>query len=727
MNRVGAVYRDQSRISGHHDRRDDLDRFAELGIAALRYPVLWERIAPDAPDMLEWAWTDHRLDALRGLGIRPIAGLVHHGSGPRYTDLLDPGFASGLAAFAGRVAERYPWIDDWTPVNEPVTTARFSALYGHWHPHQRDERAFWHALLNQVDAIRLAMRAIRKVNPAARLIQTDDLGRSWATVPLRHQAAFDNSRRWMSWDLLCGMVVPEHALWDRIDQFGFGDRLRTIAADPCPPDVIGINHYLTSDRFLDHRLRRYPPDSIGGNGEQRFADIAAVRVLEPPPAGLRGALRDAWARYGIPLAVTEVHNGCTRDEQMRWMAEAWNIALELRGDGLAIEAVTSWSLLGSNGWDTLLTAPGKYEAGAFDVSGGAPRSTAVAAMLAELAATEMTGGVKSGSSVAVKSALPSHPALAGAGWWRRPIRLLHGSVHRRAPMRDHGPVSHAATPAPLLICGATGTLGQALARSCRHRDLAHVLTARAELDLNDEASIERALERYQPWAVINAAGWVRVEAAEGDPQACLDANYHGAALLARTSAAAGLPTVSFSSDLVFDGAKGSPYDEADTPCATGVYGTSKVLAEQAIAALAGSHLVVRTAAFFSPDDPYNFAMQRYEALRSGRSVEAAPNRIISPTYVPHLCDAVLDLIIDRETGIWHLSNGSALTWREFASRIATQCGYEATASGEDPHASQAAPLENTALTSCRGSLLPPLDQAIAEFSSTVSRLARYAT
>jgi dTDP-4-dehydrorhamnose reductase len=95
-----------------------------------------------------------------------------------------------------------------------------------------------------------------------------------------------------------------------------------IADDPCPPDIIGINHYLTSDRFLDHRPQRYR-HVRSANRDTAFVDTEAVRVLDPPPAGLEGALREAWDRYGIPLAITEVHNGCTRDEQMRWMREAW--------------------------------------------------------------------------------------------------------------------------------------------------------------------------------------------------------------------------------------------------------------------------------------------------------------------------------------------------------------------------------------------------------------------
>ena len=161
-------------------------------------------------------------------------------------------------------------------------------------------------------------------------------------MALREQVLFDNLRRWAGWDLLCGRVTPDHPMWRRIADAGLGDRLRAIADDPCPPDVIGINHYLTSDRFLDHRLPRYPAHVRGGNDRQAYCDLEAVRVLEPGPPGLEGALREAWSRYAIPLAVTEAHNGCTREEQMRWMEEAWATATRLRAEGVTIQAVTNW-------------------------------------------------------------------------------------------------------------------------------------------------------------------------------------------------------------------------------------------------------------------------------------------------------------------------------------------------------------------------------------------------
>jgi dTDP-4-dehydrorhamnose reductase len=177
VNRVGDQYFDQLEQNGHATRLDDLNLFAELGVSAMRYPILWERTAPNGPKQADWSWADERLGRMQELGIRPIVGLVHHGSGPRHTSLIDPTFAPGLAEFAQAFADRYPWVEHYTPVNEPLTTARFSGLYGHWYPHGRDDLTFMRALLTQCRAVALSMAAIRKVNPKAQLIQTEDLVR----------------------------------------------------------------------------------------------------------------------------------------------------------------------------------------------------------------------------------------------------------------------------------------------------------------------------------------------------------------------------------------------------------------------------------------------------------------------------------------------------------------------------------------------------------------------
>src|ERR671912_1225519 len=91
-NRAGDRWFDQMARCGHDARPEDLDRIAALGVRTLRYPVLWERVAPESMADCDWRWSDERLARLRHLGIRPIVGLLHHGSGPSYTSLIDPRF-----------------------------------------------------------------------------------------------------------------------------------------------------------------------------------------------------------------------------------------------------------------------------------------------------------------------------------------------------------------------------------------------------------------------------------------------------------------------------------------------------------------------------------------------------------------------------------------------------------------------------------------------------------
>jgi dTDP-4-dehydrorhamnose reductase len=412
VNRVGDRYFDQIARSGHDERLEkDLELFAALGLKTLRYPLLWERLAPGAHRCPDWGETDRAMEKLQELGITPIVGLVHHGSGPRFTSLIDPCFAERLADYASMVAQRYRWIEMWTPINEPLTTARFAGLYGLWYPHARSDYAFVRAFINQCLGIRASMAAVSRVNPASRLIQTEDLGRIYSTPSLRHQADFENHRRWLTFDVLCGRVDRAHAMWDYLVANGASPaELDSFVDEPCVPGVVGINHYLTSERFLDDRVELYPEHLRGGNGRDAYVDVEAVRVLEDGIAAHLGVLREAWARYSLPMALTEVHLGCTSDEQLRWLDEAWRAALELRAEGGTVVGVTVWALLGSRGWDCLLARDGgTYEPGVFDTSSGEPRSTPLAEMVRALA---QTGHFE-------------HPALEVAPWWREAGRISY--------------------------------------------------------------------------------------------------------------------------------------------------------------------------------------------------------------------------------------------------------------------------------------------------------------
>lgn len=699
VNRVEDRFCDQNRLTGHEDRIEDLQLFADLGVKALRYPVLWERAGPERPGEYDFSWSDERIGELRRLGIRPILGLLHHGSGPHFTSLVDPDMPRLFGDYALAVAQRYPHVEDWTPVNEPLTTARFAGLYGHWFPHGRNEDTFLRCLVTEIEATIAAMKAVRTVNPHARLIQTDDLGDTYGTPRMQPLVDHYNARRWLGWDMLTGQVGPNHYYWPWIEKAGLGDRVRAIVDEPCPPDIIGVNHYVTSDRFVDHRLRRYPDLK---RPEAGFHDFTATRVMDPAPPGLESVLRQAWERYGIPLAVTESHLGCTREEQMRWLAEGWSTCLRLREEGVDIRALTGWALLGNYDWCSLLTVPANhYEGGAFDIRPGKPRATALTKVL------KAFGGHED-----ARQWLDSHPAMGRAGWWRRDIRLEHAPyvwTDREMHMTEErvGP--------PILITGASGTLGQALARACELRGLDYVLTDRIACAIDDPQSIAAALDHHRPWAVINAAGWVRVDDAEGEREACFRANALGAELLARACAERGIRYTVFSSDLVFDGAKNDAYVEDDAPRPLNVYGASKAAAEAQVLKALPEALVIRTAAFFSPFDAHNFAFWVERELRAGRPVSAAEGYVVTPTFVPDLVHASLDLLIDEEQGVWHLTNQEPVSWFDFGRRVAdtmnldpklvrparpSELGWRARRPAYVP------------LGSSHGQLLPKLDDAL---------------
>lgn len=700
VNRVGDRYLDQMRSSGVDHRLDDLDRLAALGIRRMRFPLLWERTAPNGPASADWRWAEERLERLRALGVQPIAGLLHHGSGPPHTSLVDPKFPALLAEYAGAVAQRFPDLAAYTPVNEPLTTARFSGLYGIWYPHGRSDREFVRCLLGEVQGTVLAMRAIRRVNPRAQLVQTEDLGYTTAAAPkLQYQADFDNGRRWLAFDLLCGRVGRDHPFWDYLRHHGAGeDELLALLDAPCPPDIVGINTYVTSERFLDDRLSLYPEHLRGGNGRDAYADIETARVHGAHLGGFAARLREACERYELPVAITEVHLGCTREEQMRWLHQAWGAAQKLRDEGLDVRAVTVWAAFGTYDWDSLVTREqGHYEPGLFDVRGGDPRPTGLAALASDLG----------------HGRTPTHPVLEGPGWWQRDLR--HTYPH-------HGELeSLAVIGKPLLITGATGTLGRAYARLCDVRGLPYKLLTRQDMDIADPDSVAAALDRWQPWAVVNTAGYVRVDDAESDPRNWRE-NVEGPLVLARACADRGVRLMSFSSDLVFDGRKSEPYVETDPTGPLCAYGRTKAEAEQRILVAAPDTLMVRTAAFFGPWDKHNFVTLALAAMRRGEPWHAAHDQWVSPTYVPHLVQTSLDMLVDGERGLWHLANRGAVSWYELAQLAAEAAGLDRSL----VHARSGAELGQvacrprySALESARGTVMPTLEAGLERYLDEV--------
>lgn len=697
VTRIGETIIDQVQRTGHSDRIDDLILLADMGIKTIRYPVIWERVAPHSLHSPDWSWTDERLLKLKELGINPILGLLHHGSGPRYCSTLDSSFPETFAEYARMVAERYPWATHYTPVNEPLTTARFSGLYGIWYPHRKSAGEFSKILLNQIRGTILAMKAIQQINPDAILIQTEDLGKTYSTPALKYQADFENELRWITNDLLTGSLEPEGIIWKFFRDAGIEESvLIEFLTNNFPPSICGYNHYVTSERYLDEDVSKYPTRYHGGNDKNTYADVEAVRVGVKSHGGFYPLLKEASERHNLPLALTEVHLDCTREEQLRWLMEAYHTGIRLKKEGHDFRAITTWASCGIYDWNTLLTKrTGYYETSVYDFRMQKPRPTLLKNCIKSLTSEgEYT-----------------HPVLEVEGWWNRPVKQLYASSQtNEKPIIEK--FRNYRCKHPVLITGDTGTLGRCLAWSCEIRGIPYILTNRSTLDITDHISVRRCIEVYQPWAIINAAGYVDVNKAELDPEACFRANLFGPTILAEICAENNIKFVSFSTDLVFDGSKNSPYDENDTTSPMNIYGLSKAEAERRVLDSYPEALMIRTSAFFSGFDEFNFVSKSIQAALQKSEFIAAKDVIVSPTFVPDLVHATLDLLLDDAHGIWHINNDGEISWYDLAREAVRLAKLdEAYILPSCNHFK--IPMPNySALTSTKGMLMPGLDASL---------------
>lgn len=410
-----TTVRDQGAETGLDVRLDDAERIAALGVTASRTPALWERVAPDDPHECDFREPARRLDALRAAGIEPIVTLLHHGSGPQYTDLLDPAFPLWFAEYAEAAARRFPWVRRWTPINEPLTTARFATLYGVWFPNLRDDRAFGRAMINQTLAQQAAMRRIRRVIPAAEFVLTEDLQRyAAADAGVAEYAEFLRERVYLSVELVAGRVGDDHPLTTFLSERCGVDALELamMQRDAVVPDLVAFNHYPHSERYLF---------SLGANGGEDAADVPAVYVAGEPPPAAGPLLRAAAGRLRLPLALGEVHVNAPAPERVRWLAAHAADVQALRDDGVDVRALGAWAAFGMVDWHSLLRERARVaEDGIYTFAGpnGTPQPTAVGAALRELAAGGRIddGGVR--------------------GWWERAERAL--PLDELIAMRDAG-------------------------------------------------------------------------------------------------------------------------------------------------------------------------------------------------------------------------------------------------------------------------------------------------
>lgn len=277
-----------------------------------------------------------------------------------------------------------------------------------------------------------------------------------------------------------------------------------------------------------------------------------------------------------------------------------------------------------------------------------------------------------------------------------------------------------------VVFGAAGQLGVELVRELQARGYAAVGWDRAQADITNAASVERALAQYDPQVVFNAAAYNQVDVAEKEPQAALAVNALAVRNLALACRQVDARLVHFSTDYVFDGAARHPYAEDDAPHPLGAYAVSKLAGELYAQAYLDRPLVVRTSGVFGPGGLAtargNFVELMLRLAGSGQPIRVVEDHVASPTFAPLLAARTIDLVERNQAGVFHIGGGTPISWFQFARMIFDVAGLKPTllATNEREYRTTArrprySALSNGKMERIGLEAMPPLRQALEAY------------
>lgn len=278
----------------------------------------------------------------------------------------------------------------------------------------------------------------------------------------------------------------------------------------------------------------------------------------------------------------------------------------------------------------------------------------------------------------------------------------------------------------VLITGAGGQLGSALQTVLANREV--VALTRAELDITNFDEVCAAVNAHRPNVVINCAAYTAVDLAESDEAGAFALNAEGPRNLAAATAEQNITLVQVSTDYVFDGTDDSPYHEFAPTNPQSVYGRSKLTGEQFVASLNPRHFITRTAWLYhhEPANAKNF-LKTMLAQSHRESVRVVNDQHGSPTYAPHLAEAIAQLIATDAYGIYHLAGGGQTTWFDLTRRLyqlfGVQTAVEPCTTDEFPRPARRPAYSVLTTTQEPKILLPAWEEGLEQFAKAMQQAA----
>src|SRR5258707_7850950 len=228
----------------------------------------------------------------------------------------------------------------------------------------------------------------------------------------------------------------------------------------------------------------------------------------------------------------------------------------------------------------------------------------------------------------------------------------------------------------ILVFGAGGQVGQALMQRPAPAGFAVVGLTHADGDITDRATIDDAVRRHRPYAIINAAAYTAVDKAEAETDRAFAVNEAGARHLASAAQDAGAALVHFSTDYVFDGCKAEAYVEDDPVAPVSAYGRSKEAGERAVRTATARHIILRTAWVYAAHG-HNFLRTMLRLARERDLVRVVADQHGTPTAAADIAQATFAILAKLDDanarfGTFHLTNSDRTTWHGFAEAIFAQ-------------------------------------------------------